>query len=388
MSMRDDLTPPPLDEAAPVDEVDAATDAEEAAFDRRERQFPCEQCGSNLAFKPGTSHLVCQYCGHDNQIPQSEADIKELDFEQALRDGAAQMEMETTRVVRCEGCGAEFTLDPNIQAESCPFCDSPQVVDGGSNQHIKPQSLLPFGLDQKAARGAFAKWLGGLWFAPNKVKKYARVDGELNGMYVPYWTYDAATTTHYRGQRGTRYTVTVGSGQNRRTVTKIRWRNVSGTVWRDFDDVLVLASNTLPRKQTERLEPWDLENLAGYDDAYLAGFRAESYQIDLKGGFDLAKKIMERQIRRDIRRDIGGDAQRILSMTTQHRKVTYKHVLLPIWVSAYRQGEKVWRFVVNARTGEVQGERPYSWVKIGFAVLAVVVVAAAAWYGFEYFSAQ
>lgn len=377
---------PPLDAPEPEDAYDAELDSDSKALDSRERTFPCEQCGAKLTFKPGTHVLACDHCGHENPIPQSEGEVVELDFHAAVSSQIKAEDYETSRVVKCQSCAAEFTLDPHIQADSCPFCDSPQVVDGGSNKHIKPRSLLPFIVDDKQSRELFQKWLKGLWFAPNRVKAFARLEGGFNGMYVPYWTYDAATTTFYRGQRGTRYTVTVGSGKNRRTVTKIRWRNVSGTVWRDFDDVLVLASASLPHKQTEKLEPWDLDQLAPYDDAYLSGFRAESYQVDLEEGYDRAKSKMEKIIRGDIRRDIGGDAQRITSMKTQHRNVTYKHVLLPIWLNAYRDGEKVYRFVINGRTGEVQGERPWSWIKIGLAVLGVVAIAAAGWYGYTYFA--
>ena len=380
--------PPPLDTAEPEDPYDPELDAEAEAQAKSERSFPCGQCGAKLTFQPGTLTLTCQYCSHANPIPQSEGDIEELDFHATISRTLGEEDYTTAQVVKCQTCAAEFTVDPNIHSESCPFCGSPQVMDGGSNKLIKPRSLLPFLVEAKQARDLFQKWLKGLWFAPNRVKNFARLEGGFTGMYVPYWTYDSATTTFYRGQRGTRYTVSVGSGKNRRTVTKIRWRNVSGTVWRNFDDVLVLASTSLPHKQTEKLEPWDLDQLVTYDDAYLAGFRAESYHVDLETGFDHAKDKMEVIIRGDIRRDIGGDAQRITSMNTQHSNVTFKHVLLPIWLNAYRDGEKVYRFVINARTGEVQGERPWSWIKIGLAVLGVAVVAAAAWYGYTYFEGQ
>lgn len=371
---------PPLDAAQPEDDFDPALDGAADAEARRERTFPCGQCGAKLVFAPGTSALTCQYCGHVNPIPQSEAEIREIDFHATVNALVDEADFATTRVAKCQTCAAEYTLGANVEAESCPFCGSPQVVDGGSSRQLKPKSLLPFAIDAKQSRELFQKWLKGLWFAPNRVKAFARLEGGFTGMYVPYWTYDSATTTFYRGQRGTRYTVTVGSGKNRRTETRIRWRNVSGTVWRDFDDVLVLASTSLPHKQTERLEPWDLPQLVAYEDAYLSGFRAESYHVDLASGFDRAKEKMEVVIRSDIRRDIGGDAQRITAMSTQHDKVTFKHVLLPIWLNAYRDGEKVYRFVINGRTGEVQGERPWSWVKIGLAVLAVIAVAAIAWY--------
>jgi hypothetical protein len=156
-------------------------------------------------------------------------------------------------------------------------------------------------------------------------------------------------------------------------VQRTRWSYVSGRVENTFDDILVLASNSLPRKIAQRLEPWDLKNLVPYRDEYLSGFVAESYQVDLPQGFESAKQIMDGVIRQTICRDIGGDHQRIASVETQYENVTFKHTLLPVWISAYRYREQVFRFLVNARTGEVQGERPYSAWKITVLVLSILL---------------
>jgi len=159
-----------------------------------------------------------------------------------------------------------------------------------------------------------------------------------------------------------------------RQVRRTRWSYASGRVQNTFDDILVLASNSLPRKIAQRLAPWDLENFVPYRDEYLSGFVAESYQVDLSQGFETAREIMDGFIRQSICRDIGGDHQRIDSVNTQYENITFKHTLLPVWISAYRYRERVFRFLVNARTGEVQGERPYSVWKILLLVLAIVLI--------------
>ncbi len=350
-------------------------------------QFPCENCGAVLTFAPGQDELVCAYCGHQNPIPESDHAIEELDFRAALRRQASGGETVTERVVTCHACAATFTLNPSVTADECPFCGSAVVLDTAHEEtHLKPQSLLAFRLDAREAREAFRQWLSGLWFAPGDLARYARPDGDgLAGMYTPYWTFDARTATRYRGQRGRRYTTSVGSGKNRRTVTRIRWSPVSGSVTRAFDDVLVVASESLPRDMAEKLEPWDLDQLVPYDERYLSGFRAESYRIGLEDGFAHAKDRMEAVIRRDVRRDIGGDAQRITWLSIRHDDITYKHVLLPVWLAAYRYRDRVFRFMVNARTGKVHGQRPWSWLKIGVAVFAATVVLGAGYYAFVTF---
>jgi hypothetical protein len=112
----------------------------------------------------------------------------------------------------------------------------------------------------------------------------------------------------------------------------------------------------------------------------LAGFRAEGYGVQLEDGFSEARQIMDRQIARDIRFDIGGDRQRIHSVGTDVDDVTFKHILLPVWLAAYKFRGKTYRFVVNGRTGRVQGERPWSAWKIAMAVILGLIVAAGVGY--------
>ncbi len=210
----------------------------------------------------------------------------------------------------------------------------------------------------------------------------------MTGVYLPYWTYDSQTTTGYTGQRGTYYYVDESyrdAQGNRRTrrVRKTKWSFTGGTVYVPFDDVLVPATRSLPRKLLDELEPWDLAALTPYAAAFLSGFIAERYAVDLEQGFTVAQERMAPSIRASICRDIGGDDQRILSMRVQHANVRFKHFLLPLWISSFRYGDKVYRFLVNARTGEGVGERPYSVVKIALAVLLGIAMAVLLYYLFR-----
>ncbi len=359
-----------------------------------QRHFPCEQCGASLTFSAATRSLVCPYCGTENRIPESAETIEELDFRETLTRLASAEPLESLPSTHCKSCGAEVTFSDEVHSGDCPFCGSPVVTAASRQRHLRPRSLLPFAVTRKEARTAFHRWLKGLWFAPGDLTRYARDETKLSGLYVPYWTYDSATVTRYRGERGDAYQVpqtytTVEHGRRvirTRMVTKIRWTPVSGIVSRDFDDVLVLASHSLPRKITERLEPWDLANLVPYQDEYLSGFRSELYQVDLSKGFEYAREIMARTLYRDIARDIGGDRQRISRVDTRFDHIRFKHLLLPVWLASFRFRGKAYRFVVNGRTGQVQGERPWSYIKIALAVLVALAMAAAALVAVEYYN--
>jgi DNA-directed RNA polymerase subunit RPC12/RpoP len=357
-----------------------------------EKRFPCAQCGAALNYAIGTRSLECPYCGHRNAIDTAIGRLCELDFHAALRllQNSALVDP-VSKTINCPNCAAQFALDAHVHSGNCPFCGTAVVTETGKSKPLKPKGLLPFEITADTARDAYKSWLNKRWFAPSALKEYARSDAKLNGVYVPYWTYDSDTATAYHGQRGEiyyitqRYTTTVKGRRLTRTrrVPKTRWYSANGRTSRHFDDVLVGATKTLPRQITDWLAPWDLENLIPYTEDYLAGFRSEVYQVDLDEGFSIAQESMDKVIRGDVRRAIGGDKQRITSLKTHHSGTTFKHVLLPVWTAGFQFRGKTYRFVVNGRTGKVRGERPYSVIKIVMASIAGIILAGSALFLFS-----
>jgi predicted RNA-binding Zn-ribbon protein involved in translation (DUF1610 family) len=350
-----------------------------------QRQFPCRQCGASLVFEPGTTCLKCGYCGTENDIAPLAEQIEELDFHLYAQDAAAGEQTQETLAVKCTACGAETDFTHDVAASKCPFCGAAIVATASSRKQIKPRSVLPFHVKREQAGELFLRWVASLWFAPNDLGREAKRAG-IDGVYVPAWTYDSNTSSRYTGERGddyweTQHYTSMVNGKSvsqTRQVRRTRWRHASGAVSLRHDDVLVLASKSLPPKQADALEPWDLPSLVPYRDEYLSGFAAESYQVDLMQGFEVARGIMDERIRTAVRADIGGDHQRIHSVDTRYSDVTFKHILLPVWISAYRYHERVFRFLVNARTGELQGDRPWSAWKIALLVIAILVAAGVA----------
>ena len=354
-----------------------------------EHRYPCDQCGADLRFAPGQSVLKCAHCGHEQRIVLDEGPwggktkpFQEHDLARGLRDDLPATASQEVRATRCPNCGAMVEFQGASHASECPFCATPLVVDSGSQRLIKPQAVIPFQLDEPSARKALINWLGRLWFAPNRLLEFTRAGRAMNGVYVPYWTFDANTQSRYRGARGEHYyetrTVTVNvngrSERRQEQVQKTRWYPASGTVARRFDDVLVIAATSLPTRLGDGLEPWDLSGLAPYSPEYLAGWQAEGYTVALADGHQTGRGKMDKVIYNDVCRDIGGDVQRVDDIDSDYRDETFKHILLPVWMAAYKYGGKSYRFLVNGQTGEVQGERPWSVWKITFAVLGVLIV--------------
>jgi DNA-directed RNA polymerase subunit RPC12/RpoP len=350
------------------------------------RKFPCKQCGARLDFDPSQRALKCPYCGFVEEIAPSNQKVVEHDYAQALAKVGTDHGTIAGRAqeVRCPGCGANVLLEDNVETDKCPFCAThlENVPRTAAAAMICPESLLPFAIPQRAAIDAFNKWISSRWFAPSNLKQLANL-GQLSGIYLPFWTYDSMTYTHYTGMRGDDYWETEtyeerdanGNMVTRtRQVVKTRWTYVSGEVDHFFDDVLVCASKSLPTNYVNQLEPWDLGHLEGFRSEFLSSFKTERYTVALDEGFGTARQIMDGAIRQLCCRDIGGDHQQLNSVQTQHVGVTFKHILLPMWLAVYRYQNQTYRILVNARTGEVCGARPYSAMKIALAVLAGLVV--------------
>ncbi|NNJ28116.1 hypothetical protein LzC2_42270 [Planctomycetes bacterium LzC2] len=351
------------------------------------RTFPCPKCGAGLEFHIGSQTLKCPFCGAGEAVVHApDAAVEERDYRAMLvrlRDhhDSGSHQYDAMREVRCRSCGGTVLFAGTTTGTECPYCATPLQLDAAvqAKNRIALDGVLPFQVSEKKAAANLKEWVASRWFAPNDFRKRG-VKGKFNGVYLPYWTFDSLTYTRYSGQRGEHYWVTVGTGDKKRRVRKTRWYPASGAFERFFDDTLVVASGGVNRKLSEDLEPWPLPKVNPYDQRLLAGFLVRTYDVELAEGFEIADARMRTQLEHDVRRRIGGDEQRITSMHVNHEAVTFKHLLLPVWMLAYRYRDEPHQVLVNAVTGRVTGERPYSWIKITLAVLAGLLAAGLIWF--------
>ncbi|MFO0585266.1 MAG: hypothetical protein U0229_23550 [Anaeromyxobacter sp.] len=352
----------------------------------RGRTFPCERCGADLVFNIGAQKLRCDHCGFEKPLEFDPAlEIEEHDLEVALQ-GIARRRAEASpappdrQELRCEACGATVVFQGTLTSTACAYCGEPVQREKAhaAPERIPVDGLLTFAVPAETARQKLREWVKGLWFAPTEFTKMG-VDGKLEGVYLPFFTFDAMTATQYRGQRGDRYVVTVRVGNQTRNETRVRWTPAWGAFQRFFDDVLVPAFRSLPGELLVKLEPWPLQTAVPFTESALAGKLAHTYDLDLPQGFKAARARIEDALEAEVRERIGGDEQRVEDVQTQYAGLTYKHLLLPVWLLAYRWQARSYRVAINATTGEVHGERPWSAVKITFAVIGAALVALAIW---------
>ncbi len=345
------------------------------------QEFPCSKCGGKLEFNPKAGRLKCIYCSNEEDILQDKDDVQEISYDDFLATKKVKTVLlsETALEVACPSCRARVTFEPPDVAGKCPFCGT-SIVSKGEKAHpvVEPGGVIPCKVTQKNAQTNVRKWLGNNWFLPTSLKELAQQEG-MQGVYLPFWTYDTQTESEYTGSRGEyyytteSYAVTNSEGETEwetRQVQHTRWYPVAGHVSRFFDDILIPATKQLDDKQLKKLSGWNLQQLLPYSPSYLAGFKAQRYQVPLEMGLVKAKEEIRSQLNTTVSNDIGGDTQTVSSINTQHLNVTFKHIMLPVWISAYRYKNKQYRVMVNAQTGQVSGDRPYSKVKIAIAVIA------------------
>ena len=344
-----------------------------------EKDKACPSCGAELTYKPGTNQEGCSYCGYEAFIETNKSSLEELELEHYLKVVGEHAHTETLEILLCKNCGAQQHSEENYRSLHCIYCSEPLVKEEGeTTTWIKPGGLVPFTLDNSKARSVFKKWVQSLWFAPNSLKKAALDPEKLHGVYIPYWTFDADLYADYTGERGTHYYVTetykTKNGTQSRQVRKTRWRNASGNVSGFVDDVLVIAAEKKQNQIPVKISHWRLTEMQPFSSKYLSGFVTEKYTISLKEGHKNSFAKVKAIAYSWIRRDIGGDTQRVSSADITLNNETFKHILLPVYMSSYVYKNKTYHFYINGQTGVISGKRPYSFWKIFFLVVVVLII--------------
>jgi len=384
------------------------------------RKFPCPGCGADLDFDPSIGQLKCPYCSREEAVPQTAEAIQAHSYEEYFSGGQRtrlSRLAETAVELDCPDCGAGLIFEPPDVAGRCPFCAANLAVAQTrlASPTLSPAGIVPFQCDRATTRKQLQHWLNSRWLAPFGFSKSVQPD-TLEGVYLPFWMYDFQTAAHYAGKRGKVYY------RDGRQAT--RWTLVSGIVNCSFNDVVIPATPALSPQRLRALSPWakdvpaparnsfrseffsqlkDLRkssrpispkeqtasllaeenqfnqqlraNLCTYSSAYLAGFKAQRYQMSLDAGFESAQNKVKDVIERSVREDIGGDRQKMFQCSNAHSAITFKLVLLPVWLYAYRYRGKQYQVAINGCSQKLQGDYPISTLKRSLVRLFPVAIA-------------
>lgn len=344
------------------------------------RTYPCRACGAQLVFDPASGKLRCPSCGSMMDVTGGPGRIVKHDLGEATRAirAAAALPAGLEREVVCQACGGRTSFTGTLTATRCPYCATPIQRDDlkDAPSRLPIDGVLPFRVAEKPARELIEKWINSRWFAPKEFKTYREI-GSFESVYLAYFNFDAHVTADYAGRRGEDYQVEVGEGDNRRTETRTNWYPVSGRVQQDFQDVPAWANNGLPEGRVAQLEPWPLHEAVPYSPQYVAGHLGRTYDLDADQTFGArVRPGLENQVDQTIRRDIGGDRQEISHRDIQWNSIAFAHLLLPVWLLTVTYQGRPFQVLMNGVTGEVQGERPWSRIKLAILITAIVIAVA------------
>lgn len=344
----------------------------------KETDRKCPSCEGVMDFDPATGGLSCPYCGHKETIPVNKE--KPESAEELALKGADKLENcdwgAATKTVICKACGAESVYDALEIAAVCPFCGSNQVMEAADQNTMAPGGVIPFQVTDKQASGLFRSWIKKKWFCPKLAKESAKAKN-FKGVYLPYWTFDASTSSSYKGEYGKDKRK---KGPDGKDVLETDWYRVKGTYEEAFDDELVCATTNHNQSMLLGLEPYRTAENKVYKPEYIAGFYAERYALGIREAWEAAKESIRLKLKSNIEREIlrrnHADQVRNLKIDTTYGNMTYKYLLLPVWISSYKYKDKIYQFMVNGQTGKVSGKAPVSVPKVVITIAGVILIIA------------
>ncbi len=330
----------------------------------------CPNCGGTLKFDPKEEGLLCGYCGFKKKLPhpEDESVLEEIDFRSEINRASTDWGV-MTRQYMCKQCGAVTVHDAMQISGCCAFCGSTIVIDQAAEAGtIAPNAVIPFKITKEQAEQKANEWLSKKILASKDIKRGGKVP-PLQGVYIPYWTFDADTTTTYSGKFGYRH----GSGDNSYTT----WKRKKAVYTKFFNDKVVCGSRRCVENRyiKNAAEYFDGDMIPYTADA-LAGFMAERYSV----GLDEAWSINREQIRKELNKDIvfwheKAAEVKNFKMSTVYDNITYKYYLAPFWITSFMYKDKLQQIVVNGSTGKVSGNwtiAPWKLVLIIGIILLVI----------------
>lgn len=371
------LAPPP----APTDYPDTAPDRAILHVTEQTRTYPCANCGDSLVFDPSTGGLRSPGCGstfpvmldRDKRIVTHPLGPTMTALYAQARSTAAPQVVD--HEVVCQNCGGHTLFSGTLTAVRCPYCNTPiqrndiQVAPA----RLPIDGIMPLQISDAQARSNIEAWVNSRWFAPREFKKY-RVLGSFTSVYLSYYSYDAEVFTDYSGSRGERRTRRDRDG-NVETYTD--WYPTRGRVHDSIRQLTETANTGLDDARVRALEPWPAERAVPYTPEFVAGHLARTYDGDAAQVFEAqARPRINRIVENTVRRDIGGDEQRIHRMNPVFQSIDFVYLLMPVWLLTVTFANRPFQVFVNGVTGEVQGQRPWSAIKITVAVLLGLLVVA------------
>lgn len=341
------------------------------------QEFKCPGCGAKLKWDAAEQKMKCDYCDNTYDIATLE-EYQQEESEQSAEEYAwdpytSSGELSGMKTYVCQSCGGAITVGEDSAAASCPYCDSPVVLDENVSGMLKPDLVIPFRKTREEAQQAMKKFCKGKPLLPPTFISESRIE-EVKGLYVPFWLYDcgAAGKMRFDATKVKKWSTDDFDYTKTEHYMVIR----EGTAL--FDDVPVNGSSKMEARYMEAIEPFETSEGVQFQQAYLSGYLADKYDVDSVQAQPRANERVKAGMEQLLRNTVVG----YTTVTTQSSRTRLetgkiRYAMLPVWILSTRYRGKIYKFAMNAQTGKFVGELPISWGKF-WAIFAGITAAVTA----------
>ena len=326
------------------------------------QQYKCPCCDGAIEFDSNAQKMKCPYCGSEFEMETLQAYDEELNGqsqENMSWDTAAGSdwqpgETEGLRVYTCNTCGGEIVADETTGATECPFCGNPVVMTGQFAGALKPDLVIPFKVDKKAAIAALQNHYKGKRLLPKVFKDENHIK-EVKGLYVPVWLFDtdADARVRYKATRVRHWS----DSQYNYTETSYFAVTRGGSI--GFENVPVDGSTKMDDTLMESLEPFRIEDAVDFQTAYLAGYLADKYDVDAEASIERANERIKSSTEQAFMDTVTG----YTSVIPEHTNIALsngraRYALYPVWILNTQWNGQKFTFGINGQTGKTVGDLP------------------------------
>lgn len=326
------------------------------------QEYKCPCCGGAIAFDSTIQKMKCPYCdtefetetlkSYDNELKNEQAD--DMNWETAAGTEWQEGETQGLRSYICKSCGGEIVGDETTAATSCPFCGNPVVMMGQFSGSLRPDYVIPFKLDKKAAKQALINHYSKKRFLPKVFKDQNHID-EVKGVYVPFWLFDADADANIR-YKATRVRAWSDRDYN---YTETSFFSVTRGGSIGFEHVPVDGSSKMADDLMESIEPFDFSEAVDFQTAYLAGYLADKYDVDADQSIERANQRIKQSTEDAFASTVQGYASVVPESTgIRLQNGRAKYALYPVWILNTTWKGKKYTFAMNGQTGKLVGDLP------------------------------
>ena len=329
------------------------------------KEYKCPACGGSVEFDSHSQKMKCPYCDTEFELDTLKAYDEQLEKEAEQKDdisgwqtdaGSEWQEGETEgmNVYTCKSCGGEIIAHETTGASNCPFCGNPVIMTEKFSGALRPDLVIPFKLDKKAAKEAYYKHIKGKKLLPKVFRKENHID-EIKGVYVPFWLFDADVDANAR-YKATKVRVWSDSDYD---YTETSYYSVERAGNMAFAAVPVDGSSSMADDLMESIEPFKLKDAVDFQTAYLSGYLADKYDVTSEETVQCAHERMKRSAEEVLADTVKGYA----TVTPENTNVKVsggaaKYALYPVWILNTTWKDKKYIFAMNGQTGKMTGDLP------------------------------